>query len=312
MEKLILIVGFCLSAYSVIANDAIQTLGTFIASNTKRSWFVLWLFAGGLLASTLIVGWFLNSGDVTYGRLTQIHLPELVSWGYLLPPIILLIITHFGLPVSTTFLILSVFSENVLIEKMILKSVLGYSIAFIAALGIYFIIEQFFAKKLSIVKGSKRKWEIAQWISTGILWVQWLIQDFANIYVFLPRNLSAFELIISLCFMLAVLAFIFFNKGGKIQQVVSQKTDTSSIQSATIIDIVYAVVLFFFTTLNSIPMSTTWVFIGILAGREFALHLKKNKKEISIAGKRVFVDLYRVNLGLIISILITYIINYMN
>ena len=52
MEKLILIVGFCLSAYSVIANDAIQTLGTFIASNTKRSWFVLWLFAGGLLAST--------------------------------------------------------------------------------------------------------------------------------------------------------------------------------------------------------------------------------------------------------------------
>ena len=30
------IIGFLLAAYSVVANDSVQTLGTFIASNSQR------------------------------------------------------------------------------------------------------------------------------------------------------------------------------------------------------------------------------------------------------------------------------------
>ena len=30
--------GFALAGYSAIANDSIQTLGTFLASNSKRTW----------------------------------------------------------------------------------------------------------------------------------------------------------------------------------------------------------------------------------------------------------------------------------
>ena len=33
------IVGFGLAAYSVIANDSVQTLGTFIASNQRFKWY---------------------------------------------------------------------------------------------------------------------------------------------------------------------------------------------------------------------------------------------------------------------------------
>ncbi len=45
--------GFLLSAYAIVANDAIQTLGTFIAANRNRSWVSLWLFASGILSAVL-------------------------------------------------------------------------------------------------------------------------------------------------------------------------------------------------------------------------------------------------------------------
>ncbi len=44
MELLVMIVGFTLAAYAIVANDAIQTLGTFLSSNSHRPWWVLWLF----------------------------------------------------------------------------------------------------------------------------------------------------------------------------------------------------------------------------------------------------------------------------
>ena len=39
------IIGFGLAAYSVIANDSVQTLGTFIASNQRFKWY--WLATAG-------------------------------------------------------------------------------------------------------------------------------------------------------------------------------------------------------------------------------------------------------------------------
>ena len=37
-------VGFLFAAYAAVANDSIQTLGTFIASNQDKKWWVLWQF----------------------------------------------------------------------------------------------------------------------------------------------------------------------------------------------------------------------------------------------------------------------------
>ena len=39
-------IGFVLAGYSAIANDSIQTIGTFIASNAHRKWWHLWLYIG--------------------------------------------------------------------------------------------------------------------------------------------------------------------------------------------------------------------------------------------------------------------------
>ncbi len=40
-SEIYMIVGFVLAGYSVVANDAIQTLGTFLSSNAHRPWWLL-------------------------------------------------------------------------------------------------------------------------------------------------------------------------------------------------------------------------------------------------------------------------------
>ncbi|MDW5290353.1 hypothetical protein [Formosa sp. PL04] len=312
MELLIIYTGFFLAAYAVIGNDVIQTLGTFLSSNSKMHWVVLWAFASTILAATLFYGWYFNSGDVSYQRLNNINLPETIKWWHLIAPLSLLVITRFGIPVSTTFMILSVFSSQQIIEKMILKSVYGYGIAVVSAFLLYLLIAQNFESKKSIDKvdntKQKKYWIIAQWGSTAFLWSQWLIQDFANIFVFLPRKLSLLELLGSLVIILSIMAYIFKNRGGKIQEIVNQKVNTRNIRSATIIDLCYGLMLFLYGNYNSIPMSTTWTFIGILAGREIAINYLLNKNKLKNSYKLIAKDFAKVNIGLAISIFIVYLI----
>ena len=315
MELLIIYIGFILAAYSVIGNDVIQTLGTFLTSNGKTHWSILWAFAAIILSATLVYGWYNYDGDVSYQRLNNIAIPETLMWWHLIAPISLVVITRFGIPVSTTFMILSVFSSQQVIEKMILKSVYGYGLSVVSAFCLYLIIAQLFESKKSIDKmdGTKQKrfWIGAQWASTAFLWSQWLIQDFANIYVFLPRKLSTLELIISLAVILTILAYVFKNRGGKIQEIVNQKVNTRNIRSATIIDLCYGLVLFLYGNFNSIPMSTTWTFIGILAGREIAINYLLNKNKLKNSYKLIAKDFAKVNIGLAVSIFIVYLIQLM-
>lgn len=315
MELLIGALGFIICAYAVIANDVIQTLGTFMASNHNLKWWWLWLFAVSILSTTLIYGWVMHSGDVSYGRLLNIPLPSNLEWWYLLVPLTLLVITRIGIPVSTTFMILSVFSTGQVIEKMILKSVYGYALSFVFAIVVYVIISKKFESPLSLEKldkhARKHYWLVAQWISTGFLWSQWLIQDFANIFVFLPRKLSGTELLLALAVILIIMAYIFQKRGGKIQEIVNQKSNTKNIRSATIIDLIYGVFLFVFGNLNTIPMSTTWVFIGILAGRELAMTYLLNKNKIKYTYIIIAKDLGKVNIGLMVSVVIAFIVQYL-
>jgi hypothetical protein len=71
------------------------------------------------------------------------------------------------------------------------------------------------------------------------------------------------------------------------------------------IDFMYAMVLLVFKEMNNIPMSTTWVFLGLLAGREIALTMLSDKQEpYKTTAKLVLKDIWRAGLGLLISLLI--------
>lgn len=325
--EFVMYAGFVLSAYSVIGNDVIQTLGTFLASNENKKWWVLWIFAASILTFVLVYGWFANSGDVTYGRLIgdpatngfdnpKYANPENIigfGWAYLLPPVVLLIITRFGVPVSTSFLILTFFNPKNLYD-MVVKSMSGYLVAFGAGILIYLAIAKRFERYFIEHPANKKQikiWTVLQWLSTGFLWSQWLIQDFANIYVYLPRQVSGETLIFTLIVFLVLLGYIFYSKGGAIQSIVKAKTNTIDIRSATIIDFTYAIILYFFKELNNIPMSTTWVFLGLLAGREIGIKYFAYGSVPNNTLKDLGKDLGKVFFGLVVSIGLVFILKFL-
>ena len=266
------IIGFLLAAYAVVGNDAVQTLGTFIASNSKVvKWYWMWLAASSVLIITLTYGWYMNGGDISFGRLAKIP-PMQVQWYHAAAPLILVLLTRIGIPVSTTFLVLSTFASTLILEKMLVKSVIGYGLAAVVAYALWLIISRFMNEKYNMVKKENRlKWRVLQWGATGFLWYSWLSHDMANIAVFLPRELPLWMLAGVITILCGWLGLIFWGHGGKIQNIVLEKSGTRFIRSATIIDCVYALILIYFKQMNEIPMSTTWVFVGLLTGRELAI-----------------------------------------
>lgn len=308
---IIMWLGFILAGYAVVGNDSIQTLGTFLSSNEERPWYVLWAFAGSILAFTLIYGWYQYSGDVSYGRLEKYAFVEDMSWPYLLPPLVLMLLTRTGIPVSTSFLVLTFFKPKGLVD-MTVKSILGYALAFLLAIIVWQFVTKLLDKRFmdnKITSGQKRNWTILQWCSTGFLWGQWLIQDFANIYVYLPRALSGFEIGLSLAILLFMLAVIFYSKGGNIQKIVKAKTNTTDIRSATIVDFIYGILLLFFKEFSNVPMSTTWVFLGLLAGREIAIrYTVELLKEPSDVERAPAMHYAGIALNFVIVALIAYVV----
>lgn len=304
MELYLILFGFIVASYSIIANDAIQTLGTFISSNGKNPWYILWAFASSILVAVLFYGWWAYQGDVSYGRLDSIPVAHSIQWWHVAPPIILLFLTRWGIPVSTTFLVLSVFTPSLVLGKIIMKSLIGYGVAFVCAILLWAVISKTLEKSFIDSKKIRRRWIVGQWLTTGFLWSQWLIQDLANIFVFLPRQLSFEALALSTLGLVTLLAFIFRARGGHIQSIIDNKANTHDIRSATIIDALYAVVLLFFKELNNLPMSTTWVFLGVLAGREYALNHHLQLISLKSIFKDTAMDLSKATLGLVISILV--------
>ena len=67
-----------------------------------------------------------------------------------------------------------------------------------------------------------------------------------------------------------------------------------------------SILLFYFKLHSKVPMSTTWVFLGMLAGREVALRLRLH--EANEDGRKVwpmvFSDLGKATIGLVVSVLL--------
>ena len=332
MESVIALLGFTLAAYSVVGNDSIQTLGTFLTSNEDKPWWVLWLYAGGIMAIVVTMGYlglgeYLGGrgGDLTFGKYAglfqdpdkPIDFPTMSIW-YVLPPLALLGITRLGIPVSTTFLVLTFFAPKAL-PKMLVKSLGGYGVAFLFAIVAFVVLsratERFFLQHpMEEGKGlmqNKRFWTVTQWLATGFLWSQWLTQDLVNILVYLgdPAQVEFWKFAFALVVLVGMLGYIFYQRGGEIQKIVRVKTNTADIRSATFIDLFYGMVLliFKFDTFGigaKVPMSTTWVFLGMLAGREVALRLRLNELDRTRLWPMVFSDLGKATLGLVISVLL--------
>ena len=303
-------IGFLFAAYSVIANDSVQTLGTWIASNNDRfNWKTMWLAASSVLLWALWYGWYTYGGDISYGRLNKIPFQE-IQWYHALAPGLLLLLTRIGVPVSTSFLVLSAFASTFVLEKMLMKSIMGYAVAAVAAYIIWIGVTKILDETKPVKEEHKRWWRIGQWITTGFLWWTWLSHDIANIAVFLPRQIPVDMMIAISAIFVGGLWFMFREGGGKIQKIVLEKHNTRYVRSATIIDLVYWLILFFFKELNDIPMSTTWVFVGLLCGRELAMATMTGKHKFKVVFPLIGKDFLKMMVGLAASVGVVLTIHY--
>ena len=300
-------VGFLFAAYAAVANDSIQTLGTFIASNQDKKWWVLWIFIGGIFLFTVGYSWFNYAGDVSHGRLmakgfevapTEFHFLQIAA------PVFLLILTRLRMPVSTTFILLTSFAAApAAIGKVLAKSMSGYILAFFLGFIVFMAISKL-AKKY-FVGEAKFSWTIAQWITSGTLWSVWLMQDAANIAVYLPRDMAFSEFMGFALVVFVGLGMLLYYKGGRIQKIVTEKSVITDVRFATIVDFIYCIILFYFKLHSKVPMSTTWVFIGLLAGREVAMAIRNTgENSLTTSFRLMFKDFSFAMIGLIISIAI--------
>ena len=318
-------VGFLFAAYAAVANDSIQTIGTFIASNQDKKWWVLWLFLGGIFVSTITYSWMtvdvvgaINEAgeavgdgivdrDVSNGRLsakgfdkapTSFHFLQVAA------PVFLLILTRLRMPVSTTFILLTSFAATpAAVGKVLAKSMSGYILAFLIGFIVFITIAQL-AKKYFTGKANFG-WTIAQWITSGTLWSVWLMQDAANIAVYLPRSMNFFTFFGFVSIIFFGLGLLLYYKGGRIQKIVTEKSVVTDVRFATVIDFIYCILLFYFKLYSQVPMSTTWVFIGLLGGRELGMAIRRSgENSILKSFKLIFKDFSFAMIGLLISIVI--------
>ena len=312
------LLGFLFAVYAVTANDSIQTLGTYISSNQDVKWYWMFAYMGGIFVLTMFQGFGIN--DPAFGRLDKF--PEItIQWYHAIAPLVLVALTRLKIPVSTTFLVLSVFASSVVMEKMLLKSFLGYAVSFVFAWISWYLISKYFLNEGEKGKNKYNNyWRVGQWLTTGWLWSTWLKHDLANIMIFLPRystvQSTTFQIFV-LAVMLLGLAFMFYERGGKIQEIVLSKTNTRYVRSATLIDLVYCFVLYYFKEVNNIPMSTTFVFMGMLAGRELGIWMSIGYGELTYTSRHkkaifpmLYKDFLRLMLGLMISVSLAYAIQW--
>ena len=246
-------------------------------------------------------------GDVTSARLSAKgfeQAPKDFHFLHIAAPIFLLILTRLRMPVSTTFILLTSFATSTsAIGKVLAKSMSGYILAFAIGLFVFLIISKL-AKKYFTGKASF-KWTIAQWITSGTLWSVWLMQDAANIAVYLDRSMN-FWSFFGFCFIIVFgLGLLLYYKGGRIQRIVTEKSIVTDVRFATIIDFIYCIILFYFKLYSEVPMSTTWVFLGLLGGRELGMAIRKSGTNSMLkTGKLIVKDFSYAMIGLVISIAI--------
>ena len=131
------------------------------------------------------------------------------------------------------------------------------------------------------------------------------MQDAANIAVYLPRSLSFGEFAGFAGVVVIGLGLLLYYKGGRIQKIVTEKSIVTDVRFATIIDFIYCIILFYFKLYSQVPMSTTWVFIGLLGGREVAMAIRNSgENSTATAIKLLLKDFSFALIGLFISIAI--------
>jgi hypothetical protein len=294
--------GFLLACYAVIGNDALQTLGPFLAASHGRIPRPLQAaFLCSVLCIVLLWGWNVGGGDPAWGRLERFPPLERFGWVDLLPPLAVLALTQLGAPVSTSFLVLTAFSPSSLPE-LLGRSLTGYGVALLAGALLYGSVGWRLESPAASEVPRSKLWLVVQWVATAWLWGQWLVQDLANLYVYLPRQLDGAAMSLTLAALCGGVCLLMAENGGAIQGRIRSKSNVDDPRSSALIAAIYGLILFSLGQLSPQPLSTTWVFLGLLAGRELALLARLGQRSDGKVAGMLAGDVFRSAVGLFVSV----------
>jgi hypothetical protein len=328
-----------MASLAVMGNDALQTLGPFLASQRgrgNRPWQGLVL--AGVLCAVLLWSWAAGGGDPAWGRLDHFPLPDPFRWRDLVPLVALVVLTRLGIPVSTSFLVLTAMAPPQL-GAMARKSLAGYGVAFAVGALAYGLLAPWLEgppappsispstsspstsspvplaplaplateaapphAPLAPRWGGPIPWQGLQWLATLALWSQWLVQDLANIYVYLPRRLCLAELLATLVVLCGAVALVVALGGGPLQGRLRSKSSLEDARATTVLSLLQGAVLVAFLGGDRLPMSTSWVFLGLLAGREVGLGCRGRGRQAPAVARDLSLDLLRAGVGLATSL----------
>ena len=92
--------------------------------------------------------------------------------------------------------------------------------------------------------------------------------------------------------------------GGAIQGILRRKSDLDTPQACTGLCLLYGATLAVLAVTGQDPLSTTWVFLGLLAGRELALRLEPQPRPMAAVALDLVHDLALAGLGLAVSLMV--------
>eukprot|EP00801_Mesodinium_rubrum_P005036 Mrub_05039.p2 GENE.Mrub_05039~~Mrub_05039.p2 ORF type:complete len:376 (-),score=78.73 Mrub_05039:53-1105(-) len=300
--------SFLMATYAVITNDSIQTIGTFIASTKQTPWYYIAIFLAVSSAATTILSFYLYDGDITYERLSKKGFNEdPVEYSYIqaVSPLILLLLTRLRMPVSTSLLLIGIFTtDSKAFVEVVQKSAQSYGIAFGVSILTYGALYRGPIKEFLTCE-EKPVWAyVVQYVCTTYLWCLWLMWELCVFGVYLRRQLEVWELAMTVAWLVVLMAVVAYNRGERVQTVVEKKTNTKNMREASLMDLLYGTILFVFKQRIKIPMSTTWIFLGFLAGREFGIAITDfTCARLTSALKMTGWDALMAFLGFVVSII---------
>lgn len=128
----------------------------------------------------------------------------------------------------------------------------------------------------------------------------WLVQDLANIFVFLPRQLGFFPMLISTLVLYEDLFKLYSARRAKRPIFGRPRRSTSF----------FDLCLLCKPFLSRFALSTTWVFLGLLGGREIDRRIKERDFEYVLSIQesgtlaKIINDHCKAAIGVVVSLLI--------
>ncbi len=269
-------IGFGIVAPAAIANDAIQIFSAYFTAEKNLPWKWSAAIFSTVMGVVHIWGWVRDSGSVSFGLLDRIAMPERFTVWHMAAAVLLLLFTRYKAPVSNTMLILGAFGDERVFNDVFMKSSLGLVCGLITSIVIFGVILQLERRGIvARVPADAQRWLRLLLSATCILFWGWLINDTAHFAVYLPRHLSGPEVCAFLAICVAVISVLCWKRLFNIRSIVGETYGMDDSQpiarlarSTALLMVSLAFVLFVLHDYMHVPLSSSFVFIGVLAGRD--------------------------------------------